>query len=709
MPTMNNLVSLSRDADVAVITIDNPPVNALSSAVVAGLISAVDQAIKDPNIKAVVLIGAGATFVAGADIAEFAKKVSGEIPVGDGWDSLLLPIEDCPKPVVAAIHGAAFGGGLELAMAAHYRVAVPIAKVGQPEVKLGIIPGAGGTQRLPRLAGVAKAIEMCVSGAPISAQDALKCGIIDRLIDADLRGGAILFAREIQAAPLRKTRERNDKLTLPNQDASLFANARDTARNKQRGQFAPLAAIDAIEAATQLPFSEGREVERRLFEKCLFSDQSKALIHVFFAEREANKIPDIPKNCPTLPIRSVGVVGAGTMGCGISMVFANAGIPVLLKDLDQAALDRGLSTIRKNYTASVKRGRLTEHEVEERLKLIRPTLSYDEFSTVELVVEAAFEGMAVKKNVFRELDQVCKPQTILATNTSSLDVDEIADSTTRREWVLGMHFFSPANIMRLVELVRGKATNKEVIATCMQLAKKLGKVAVLAQNCFGFIGNRMYLPYIQEAQFLVEEGTPPGTVDKALYDFGMAMGPLATGDMAGLDVAWRIRQESRHLEKEGIRQPFAEDRLCEIGRFGQKTGAGWYNYDDSRRASPDPGVIEMVARAALRAGISQREASHEEIVDRCILRLVNEGAGILEEGIALRAGDIDTAYVNGYGFPARRGGPMWYADTLGLAAVYERISDFHAQHGALWEPAPLLKRLAERGGTFVADGGNHSQ
>jgi 3-hydroxyacyl-CoA dehydrogenase len=590
---------------------------------------------------------------------------------------------------------------LELAMAGHYRVAVSGAQVGQPEVKLGIIPGAAGTQRLPRLAGVAKAVEMCTTGNPVKAEEALKFGIVDRIIDGDLLTGAIAFAREVAAKPAPKTRERNERLGNAAENAQIFSSARETVAKKQRGLLAPAAAIDAVEAATKLPFEEGCKAEQKLFIDCLFSEQSKSLIHVFFSEREVNKIPDISKEIPAIPIKSAAVVGAGTMGGGIAMVLANAGIPVLLKEADQAALDRGLATIQLNYVNSVKRGRFSQQVAEERMKRITPTLTYDDFSKVDLVIEAVFEGMALKKEVFKELDRVCKPGTILASNTSTLSIDEIASSTSRPEFVIGTHFFSPANVMRLLEIVRGKATSKEVIATCMQLSKAIGKVGVLVGNCRGFVGNRMFGPYRREAQFLVEEGAGIEVVDKALSDFGMAMGPLATGDLAGLDVGWRIRKEYRHLEVPGIRQPFTEDSLCELGRYGQKTGAGWYKYDDQRRATLDPLVDELIRKWVAEAGIPQRQISAKEITDRCLYALVNEGAHILEEGYALRASDIDIIYLNGYGFPAYRGGPMWYADTVGLKQVYERVSEFQRQHGEIWRPAPLLKRLAEEGKTFA--------
>jgi 3-hydroxyacyl-CoA dehydrogenase len=704
---MSELVQFTNDNGIAVITINNPPVNALSPGVPEGISEAIERVNNDPEIKAAVLIGGGRTFVAGADIKEFGKMVSGKAPRGAGMLPFLLRVEDSRKPIVVAIHGTAFGGGLELAMSGHYRVAVPSAQVGQPEVKLGIIPGAAGTQRLPRLAGVAAAVEMCTDGKPVAAEKALALGIVDKLIDGDLLAGAIAFAREVASKPTPKTRERAGKLGTSEQNAPIFAAARENARKKQRGLLAPVAAIDAVEAATKLPFEEGCKVEQELFIKCLMSDQSKALIHVFFGEREVAKIPDIPKDTPLIPVKRLAVVGAGTMGGGITMVFANAGIPVLLKEADQAALDRGMATIQKNYANSVKRGRFTQEFVDECLKRIEPTLSFAGFGAVDMVIEAVFEGMALKKEIFAELDRVCKPGAILASNTSTLSIDEIAATTSRPESVIGTHFFSPANVMRLLEIVRGKKTGKDVIATCMQLSKTIGKIGVLVGNCRGFVGNRMFGPYRREAQFLVEEGASIDAVDKALFDFGMAMGPLATGDLAGLDVGWRIRKEYKHLEKPGVRQPFAEDSLCELGRFGQKTGAGWYKYDDQRQASLDPVVGKLLKEWTTAAGISQRPISDQEIVDRCIYALVNEGARILEEGYALRAVDIDIIYLNGYGFPAYRGGPMWYADTVGLKKVYERILEFQKHHGELWEPAPLLKKLAEQGKGFADFNADH--
>ncbi|MEO7144419.1 MAG: 3-hydroxyacyl-CoA dehydrogenase NAD-binding domain-containing protein [Bryobacteraceae bacterium] len=697
---MPDLVNLTRDGDIAIITIDNPPVNALSPGVPEGIAAAIEHIDADASVRGVVLIGSGRTFIAGADIKEFGKITSGEKKRDVGLLPILLKIENCAKPVVAAIHGAALGGGLEVAMACHYRIAAASAQVGQPEVKLGIIPGAAGTQRLPRLAGVAKAVEMCMTGDPINATDALACGILDEIAAGDLRESAIAFARRVAARPIPKTRERNEK--LGNADPASFNAARVTAAKKYRGMMAPLKAIDAIEAATRMPFEEGCAAEAKLFMECLFSDQSKSMIHVFFGEREVSKIPDVPKDTPAIPIATAAVVGAGTMGGGIAMVFANAGIPVVLKEVDRAALDRGIATIRKNYAKSVKRGRFTQETADRRLALIQPELDYGGLTSADIIVEAVFEGMDLKKKVFAELDRVAKPGAILASNTSTLDIDEIASATARPQMVIGAHFFSPANVMRLLELVRGKASSKEVIATCMGLAKKLGKVGVLAGNCRGFIGNRMFGPYRREAQFLVEEGAAVEAVDRALYDFGMAMGPLATGDLAGLDVGWRIRKEFKSTEIPGVRDPIAEDRLCEMGRYGQKTGAGWYRYDETRRAMPDPEVERMVRQWSAGAGIPQRQIGAPEMVERTIYALVNEGARILEDGMALRPVDIDIVYVNGYGFPAWRGGPMFYADAVGLKNVYERVREFERMHGALWTPAPLLKRLAEQGKTFTA-------
>jgi 3-hydroxyacyl-CoA dehydrogenase len=696
---MADLVRLARHDDIAVITIDNPPVNALSPGVPEGIETLLHEAAQDSHIRAIVILGAGQTFIAGADIREFAKIVSGERP-RISLDPFLRAIEDCPKPVVMAIHGAAFGGGLETAMAGHYRVIASDAQVGQPEVKLGLIPGAGGTQRLPRLAGVAKAVEMCAGGQPIRAQEALELGIVDRLLKGSLVEGAIAFAREIASKVPRKTRERDERL----RDAApaIFGFAREKARKSGRGMTAPLAAIDAVEAATRLPFDEGCRREAELFDECLYSPQSRALIHVFFGERTVAKIPGLPKDVKPAEIHRAAVVGAGTMGGGIAMTFANAGIPVIVKETAADALDRGMNAIRGNYAKSAAKGRLSQADVEQRLARITPQLTYEGFEQADILVEAVFENTAIKKQVFAEISKIVKPGCVLASNTSSLDIDEIASATARPEMVIGTHFFSPAHVMRLLEVVRGRGTAPGVIATAMALGKKLGKIAVLAGNCPGFIGNRMVGPYLREAQFLVEEGASVEQVNKSLYDFGMAMGPLAMDDMAGLDIGWAIRKEFARFEKPGVRRPRVPDLLCELRRFGQKSGRGWSLYDADRKSSPDPETAALAEKTAKEFGIDRRTILDEEIVDRCIYALVNEGARILEDGIALRAVDIDITYIYGYGFPAWRGGPMFYADTVGLNNVLMRIQELQRKHGSdLWSPAPLLERLAKEGRTFV--------
>jgi 3-hydroxyacyl-CoA dehydrogenase len=691
---MAELVRLTRHNDIAVLTIDNPPVNALGPGIPEGIEALINDAAQDPQVRAIVVIGAGQTFIAGADIREFAKIVSGERPRLSLYP-FLLAIEDCPKPVVMAIHGAALGGGLETAMAGHYRVIAPGAQVGQPEVKLGLIPGAGGTQRLPRLAGVAKAVEMCAIGEAISAREAVALGIADKLIEGDLLDGALAFAREVASKPTPKTRERNAKLRET--DPAMFALAREKARTA-----APLAAIEAVEAATKLEFADGCKREAELFDKCLYSSESRALIHAFFGERAVAKIPGLPKDAKPFEIGRAAVIGAGTMGGGIAMTFANAGIPVIVKETAADALERGMSTIRSNYAKSAAKGRLSPAEAEQRLASITPQLSYDGFDQADIVIEAVFENMQVKKQVFAELDRVAKPGCVLASNTSSLDIDEIASATSRPQMVVGTHFFSPAHIMRLLEVVRGRETGPQIIATAMALGKKLGKVAVLAGNCPGFIGNRMVGPYLREAQFLVEEGASVEQVNQALYNFGMAMGPLAVDDLAGLDVGWAVRKEFARFEKPGVRQPLLPDLLCQMRRFGQKAGRGWSLYDADRNSSPDPEIAALAEKTAAQAGISRRAILDEEIVDRCVYALVNEGARILEDGIALRSVDIDIIYIYGYGFPAWRGGPMFYADTAGVSNVLMRVEEFERKHGPnLWSPAPLLKRLASEGQSFA--------
>ncbi len=701
---MSDLVTLSKSGDVAVITINNPPVNALSPGVPEGILASVQEAAKDPAVKGVVLIGGGRTFIAGADIKEFGKITSGKKDRKIGLHPVLSALEDCPKPVVCAIHGTAFGGGLETAMACHYRVAAPTAQVGQPECKLGIIPGAAGTQRLPRLAGVAIAAEMCAFGNPLPAPQALEAGIVDKIIDGDLLAGAVAFAREQAASgkPPRKTRELTDKISNQAENAKGLAAVREAVKKRARGLLAPVKAIDAVEAATKLSFEEGLAKEAELFNECLFSDQSKALIHVFFGERAVAKVPGIDKDTPLIAIKRAAVVGGGTMGGGITMNYANAGIPVLFKEINQEALDKGLAIIKKNYAATVAKGRLTQAQMDERMKLIEPTTSYDKFKEADIVTEAVFENMKLKKEVFAELDKVTRPDAILASNTSTLNIDEIASATSRPEMVIGHHYFSPANVMRVIEVVRGKKSSNPVIATSMALSKRLAKVGILVGNCRGFVGNRMFHHYQRKAQFLLEEGARVEEVDAALVEFGMAMGPMAVGDLAGLDVGWRIRKEYKHLEPPGIRVPEAADQLCEAGRYGQKTSAGWYKYEPgSRTPIPDPEVQAVIEKTAAEKGIQRRKISKEEILDRTLYALVNEGANILAEGIALRAVDIDMLYILGYGFPAFRGGPMWYADTVGLKKVYDRVCQFEKEHGTLWAPSPLLKELAEGGKTFA--------
>jgi 3-hydroxyacyl-CoA dehydrogenase len=702
---MSELVNLANHDGVGVITVENPPVNALSSAVLNLLESCLRAGENDPAIQALVLIGGGRTFIAGADINEFLEVLAGRRVLAD-LCPFLARMEDSPKPIVAAIHGSALGGGLELAMAAHYRVASPNAQVGQPETRLGIIPGASGTQRLPRLVGVVKAAEMCALGSPLKASAAFESGILDEIITGELLVGAIAFAKKkaSRGGPYPKTREREDnfKLGSAETDAPALDALRAEVRKSRKNLNAPLAAIDAVEAAAVLPFDEGCRNERKIFNQCLFSSEAKALIHAFFAERAVSKIPGLEKAAPVAAVQHAAIVGAGTMGAGIAMCFANAGIPVRLTDQSPEALERGMKNIRQNYESSVKRGRIAAEVSEQRQGLIRPQPGYDGFENADIIVEAVFENLALKKQIFAALDAVARADCVLASNTSTLSIDEIALAVSRPASVVGLHFFSPANVMRLVEIVRGQTTGSDVISAAMALAKRLGKVGVLVGNCFGFVGNRMMFPYMREAQFLVEEGATPEQVDAALTDFGMAMGIFAVDDMAGIDVAWRVRQEFRHLEQPGVRKPLVADQLYAMNRLGQKTGKGWYRYGngDDRKPIPDPEVHSLIEKTALEAGISRRKVGEAEIIERTIFAMINEGARILDEGYALRAGDIDTIYLNGYGFPNYRGGPMWYADEVGLRTISTRIQQFQEKHGKLWEPAALLERLVAEGRTL---------
>jgi len=700
---MPDFARYETDHGVAVVTVDNPPVNAMSPGVPEAIVARIEQAGGDAAVRAVVLIGAGRTFIAGADIRELEKIARGEQERGKDLFPVLDALEGSEKPVVAAIHGAALGGGLEIAMACHYRIALVSAQLGQPEVKIGLIPGAAGTQRLPRLAGVRAAARMCAFGEPIRARSALELGLIDRIVDGEgyneLRAAAVSFARfqASEGGPLPHASRRNDKLGDLDENTKIFAEIRAELEAKRRGFLAPRKAVDAVEAATKLSFAAGVKREEELFLECMRSDQSRALMHAFFGEREVRKIPDVPKDTPTREIRRAAVVGAGTMGGGIAMVYANAGVPVLLKDVSAEALENGLETIRRNYERSLKRGRIGPEEVGRRIALITPTLDYDTFDQADIVVEAVYEDLALKKEVFYEIDRAARPGAILATNTSTLDVDRIAAVTSRPEDVVGHHFFSPANAMRLLEIVRGRRTSKEVIATSMALAKRLGKVGVLVGNHPGFVGNRLFEPYRREAQLLVEDGAGIEQVDRALEAFGMAMGPLAVGDLAGLDVGMRIRKEHPEMFERGGRAPLIEDEICEKGWYGRKTGRGWYVYDDDHGPKPNPDVEKLLGRLVERERIPQREISDEEIVDRLILSLVNEGARALADETAMRAVDIDMIYLHGYGFPAYRGGPMWYASTYGLDRAVRRCREFERTVGPWWAPAPLLEELAAAG------------
>lgn len=694
---MGDMVKLSRLGSVGVMTVNNPPVNALGVGVRQGLADCLTEARRDSEIKALVLICDGRTFLAGADIREFGKP-----PQPPHLPDVIDALEKSPKPIVAAIHGTALGGGLEVALGCHYRVAVSSAKCGFPEVKLGILPGAGGTQRAPRVIGVKPALDLIVNGDPISAAEAKQLGLLDRIVEGDLLESAVTFAREltVESASLPRTSELAGKIQEAKGRPEIFAEYEKEIRRRKRGFEAPLRCIEAVKAAVEMPFEQGLARERELFSRCVASDQSVAQRHVFFAEREVSKIPDVPKDTPLISVEKVGIMGAGTMGGGISMCFANAGLPVLLLDQSQEFLDRGMGVIQKNYASTVKKGKLTQEGMDKRMGLITPTVSYDRLAAVDLVIEAVFEEMPLKQEIFGRLDQVCKPDTIMATNTSTLDVNEIARATSRPEQVIGLHFFSPAHVMRLLEIVRGDKTSKTVIASSMSLARQIRKIGVLVGVCHGFVGNRMLHKYTREAAFLVEEGALPQQVDKVITDFGLPMGPFAMGDLAGLDVGWRIRKAQGKPKDERYAGNLA-DRLAEQGRYGQKTSKGYYRYEaGSRVPIPDPEVEKLIVEVSKELGIRRREIDDEEILKRCIYPMINEGTKILEEGIALRSSDIDIIWINGYGFPAYRGGPMHYGETIGLDKVYDQICRFQAEHGKIWEPAPLLRRLADQGKKF---------
>lgn len=689
MTAINAVTDLTNDGEIAVLTLDSPPVNALSGPVREGIVNGVAKALADKSVKALVLICEGKTFIAGADISEFGKP-----PTGPSLFDALNAIENASIPVVAAIHGTALGGGLEVALTCHYRVAVPSAKCGLPEVNIGLLPGAGGTQRLPRIVGAEKALEMVTTGQHMPAKWAAEVGLVDALVDeGKLRDGAVAFAKKIVAEkrPLKRVRDLNDKMIAARAHPEIFANYRKANAKKFRGFDAPEANIKCIEAAVNLPFDEGIKFERTEFMKLMTGTQSAAQRYVFFAERAVWKVPDVPETTETIPVNKVGVIGAGTMGGGIAMNFLNAGIPVTIVETKQDALDRGLATIRKNYENTAKRGRLTQADVEKRMSMLKGTLNLEELAPSDLVIEAVFENMDIKKDVFGKLDKIVKQGAILATNTSYLNVDEIASATKRPESVIGWHFFSPANVMRLLEVVRGAKSSKPVIATSMAMARKIGKIAALVGVCPGFVGNRMLSQRQREAQKLILEGAMPWDVDRVLYDFGFPMGPFAMSDLAGLDIGWSKEKSSSSTIRE---------ILCEMDRRGQKTGGGFYDYDAERNAKPSPVVEKIILDFAAKKGINRRKISDEEILERCVYPMINEGAKILEEGKAIRASDIDIVWINGYGWPVYRGGPMFYGDTIGLAKVLDKMKQFEGQMGAEFKPSALLEKLVAEGKGF---------
>ncbi|HKN29640.1 MAG TPA: 3-hydroxyacyl-CoA dehydrogenase NAD-binding domain-containing protein [Roseiarcus sp.] len=689
MSSINPVAELTLDGDVATVTINSPPVNALSQVVREGLKRGVEAAEANPAVKAIAIICAGRTFIAGADISEFGKP-----PAAPYLPDVLDTIENASKPVVAALHGTALGGGFEVALTAHYRIAVPSAKCGLPEIKLGLIPGAGGTQRLPRLIGVEKALDVILSGTPFGAREAKEWGVVDELAEeGKLHESAVRFARRLIAekAPVKKVRDRSEKLEPARGHPEIFEAIRRANAREFRGFEAWEKAIESVKNAVDLQFDEGMAKERQMFMALLATTQSKAQRYVFFAERQAAKIADVGPDTPTRPIHSVGVIGAGTMGGGIAMNFLSAGIPVTIVETSREALNRGVSIMRRNYESTARKGRVTMDEVEERMGRLTPTLDFGALAGADLVIEAVYESMDLKKSVFERLDGVAKPGAILASNTSYLDIDEIAAKTKHPGDVLGMHFFSPANVMRLLEIVRGAKTSKSVLATIAQLAPKIGKIGVVVGVCYGFVSNRMLAARRREAMKLILEGASPWDVDRVLVDFGMPMGPFAMSDLAGLDIGWSAETSKRSTIRE---------ILCEEGRRGQKTGAGFYDYDEARNAKPSAHVEQIIRDFAASKGVERRAISDSEILERCTYPMINEGAKILEEGKAQRASDIDIVWIYGYGWPVYRGGPMFYADTVGLKAVLERLRAFEARFGEDFKPAPLLEKLAAEGGSF---------
>jgi 3-hydroxyacyl-CoA dehydrogenase len=689
MVAITEAVSLEKQNEIGMLWIDNPPVNALGYPVRKGMAEGIEMAEKDDEICAIVVICKGRTFCAGADIREFGKP-----PKEPHLPDVLNRFDQCKKPIIAAIHGTAFGGGLETALSSHFRVAVPTAQFGLPEVKLGLLPGAGGTQRLPRLIGPEKALPMIATGNPINAKKALEEGLIDEIIEGDLAQGAVDFAKKVLAEnrSMKRVRDMDEKIEQARSKPEIFADFRKQLAKRARGFEAPEACVKAVEAAVEKPFEEGLAMERKLFENLMSGSQSAAQRYYFFAERQVAKIPDIPKDTPLIDIKSVGVIGAGTMGGGITMNFVNAGIPVTLVEAKQEFLDRGLGVIRKNYDISASKGKMTPEEVEKRMGLITGTTSMEDLAGADLVIEAVYENMNLKKEIFAKLDNICKDGAILATNTSYLDVNEIAAQTKRPEYVLGLHFFSPANVMRLLEIVRADKTSVSVLATALAIAKKIKKIAVVVGVCYGFAGNRMFAQRKREAEKLIMEGALPAQVDKVIYEFGFPMGPFALADLIGIDLGWdKDNSNSRNMQ----------EVLCEQGRFGQKNGKGYYNYQEGSRApQPAPEIDELIIEFSKKKGYIRREISDEEILQRCIYPIVNEGAKTLEEKIAVRPSDLDVIWVNGYGWPVYRGGPMFYADLVGLDKIVDVLKKFQAEYGDDFKPAALLEELVREGKNF---------
>ncbi|MCP4754329.1 MAG: 3-hydroxyacyl-CoA dehydrogenase [Proteobacteria bacterium] len=689
MVAITEVVDLEKQGDIAVLSIDNPPVNALGFAVRKGIADGLSTAAKDESVKAVVIVCRGRTFMAGADIREF-----GQPPKNPGLGEVLEIIEACDKPVIAAIHGTAFGGGLETALACHFRVAVTSAKFGLPEVKLGLLPGAGGTQRLPRVVGVEKALKMISSGDPIGSEEALGSGLIDEIVEGDLASGGVAFAERAVAEerPLLKVSEMNEKIEAARKQPDIFANFRKSIARKTRGFDAPEACVKSVEAAVNMPFAKGLKFEREQFTKLVSGSQSAAQRYYFFAERQVNKLPDIPKDTPQLDIEQAAIIGAGLMGGGITMNFVNAGIPVTLVETKQEFLDRGLGAIRKNYEVTASKGKISQDDVEKRMSMISGTLSLEDVKDADIVIEAVFENMELKKEIFTKMDTICKENAILASNTSYLNIDELASITQRPESVLGLHFFSPANVMKLLEVVRGAKTSKSALATSMALAKRIGKIAAVVGVCDGFAGNRMFAQRKREADKLVLEGATIEQLDKVLYDFGFPMGPLVLADLIGIDLGW---------SKETSTGSTIRDILCERGRLGLKAGLGYYKYESGSRVPvPDPEVAKLIVEFSEKNGIQRRVISDEEVLQRCIYPLINEGAKILEEGIAVRPSDLDVIWVNGYGWPLYLGGPMFYADLVGLDKILETLEKFEKEQGEIWKPAALLKKLVDEGKGF---------